>query len=115
MLLLNRPSRGAVGIKEHAAVLEDTRKERAASAHHGCDDLRRRKGLCMLLQPFQAEELGADRLFRIRKDDVRQLSTFHSRASKFRGEKLLPNLAACPYKCKGHSTTARLALTALRG
>ena len=101
LFLLNRPSYDAVGIEEHAAVLEDTRNERAALACDGCDDLCCRKALGMLLESLEAEKFGADRFFQIRKEDVRRLILLHSRGSRFRGEKPLRCLVALLQKEKG--------------
>ena len=70
MLLLNRPDNDSVGLQQHAAVLQNTRNAEGILSRFGEDDLRGRKTFSLLLEAFDAENLGADGLSLVRNDAV---------------------------------------------
>ena len=77
MLVLNRPSDGAVGISSTRPFSRTRGRSGRPRLDFVRDDLRRRKALGVLLEPLQAEEFSADRLFQIRKKNGRRLIRTH--------------------------------------
>jgi hypothetical protein len=95
VFLLYFASDGAIGIQQDASVVHDTGKKRTAPGSFLRDGLCRRKTLGVLLEPFQAEEFSAYRLFRIRKKNGRRLIRAHYRNQRLRCGKCPP--APLPY------------------
>ena len=73
LLVLNRARDGAVIFQQDAAVFHDARNERAAFFASADDGLRGRQAFRVLLQPLDAEKLGANRLFWFGKNRRRNL------------------------------------------
>ena len=73
MLLLNRPSDGAIGFQQHPTVVDNAGDQKAAPPGFFFYSLSRGKALRVLLQPFQAEQFGTDRFFRVGKKNGRSL------------------------------------------
>jgi hypothetical protein len=63
MVLLNRFRSCPIASKQHATVFEHSRSEQPAWSQFVRDNLGRRKAFRVLLETFQAEELGKNRLF----------------------------------------------------
>ena len=63
-LLADRPGHHAIGLAQHAAVVLDARQQRAARPRSGGHGLRGRQALGVLLEAFDAEQLGPDGLLR---------------------------------------------------
>jgi len=66
-LLADRFRDDAVGSKENAAVVDEPRQQAPPAARVGGHALRGREALGVLLESLDAEELGADGLFGVRK------------------------------------------------
>ncbi|RDJ93706.1 hypothetical protein B4Q13_20115, partial [Lacticaseibacillus rhamnosus] len=74
---------GAIGSEQHARVVGEPRQQRAATARVVGDTLGGRQTLCVLLESFDAEELGANRLFGVGKEGCVAEGSALGGASKF--------------------------------
>ena len=58
--VLDRPGQETIRLDEHPAVLGDSRLHGLSTMPRRIDRLRHGQGMCMLLEPFDAEELLDD-------------------------------------------------------